>query len=112
MTDVADCIYIMLLQPAPVIDTLVAELKKASFYPQIWVEHSPAPDYPGYAFLKIYDCHASRDNMLRTLQQQLNLERVVTFGSIPGKYDVLIDHADQDQAVHMLKKQFEAPLWQ
>lgn len=49
----------------------------------------PSKDYEGYSYLKIYNQNATKENMIMYLKQMTGLKRVVTFGTIPDKYDVL-----------------------
>lgn len=45
--------------------------------------------------------------MIAYLKEILKLEKTVTFGSIPGKYDKVVDSGDTNQVVSMLKKLYE-----
>ena len=47
-------------------------------------------DYPGYSYIKIYNKNTSRENMLDYLKKMTGLEKTVTFGSIPDKYDIIL----------------------
>ncbi len=67
--------------------------------------------YPGYSFLKIYDRGASREEMLAVLKERLGREKTVTFGSIPGKYDVFVENPGKNTMVKQLKKLFEPYVW-
>ena len=64
-------------------------------------------DYPGYAYIKIYNKNASKSNMLEYLKQDLGIEKVVSFGTIPNKYDVLIEPGDMNQVVRVIRKMYE-----
>lgn len=64
-------------------------------------------DYEGYSRLKVYDAAVSKEAMLRVLEERMGTRETVTMGSIPGKYDVLIEQADRDQVVRELKRRFE-----
>ena len=61
----------------------------------------------GYSALRIYDCAVSRWAMLKKLQEQLQPAETVTFGSVPGRYDVVIENADRNRMVRELKRRFE-----
>jgi hydroxymethylpyrimidine pyrophosphatase-like HAD family hydrolase len=67
---------------------------------------SPSP-FEGYSSLKIYDAAVSRRAMLEKLQQRLQPKETVTFGSVPGRYDVVIENADRNRMVRELKRRFE-----
>ena len=64
-------------------------------------------EYAGFSFLKIYDVNTSRESMLRELEAYMGTRETVTFGSLPGKYDVYIENADRDLLVKELKRRFE-----
>ena len=63
--------------------------------------------YEGYSALRIYDCSVSRRAMLKKLQDRLQPAETVTFGSVPGRYDVVIENADRNRMVRELKRRFE-----
>jgi len=64
-------------------------------------------DYEGYSFLKIYDVNTTREAMLRELERLMGTKKTVTFGSVPGKYDVTIEKGDRDRLIRELQKRFE-----
>ena len=41
------------------------------------------------------------------LKNMLNLQKTVTFGSIPEKYDVYIEEGNVNKVVQVLKKMYE-----
>lgn len=45
--------------------------------------------------------------MTRYLAEQLGIKKITTFGSIPGKSDVLVKDSDKNIMVKELKKRFE-----
>ncbi|MBE5996050.1 MAG: hypothetical protein E7240_01690 [Lachnospiraceae bacterium] len=61
----------------------------------------------GYQYLKIYDRRASREAMLKELEEIMGTKWTVTLGGVPGKYDVYIKNANRDEMVKALKKMFE-----
>ena len=63
----------------------------------------PASEYEGYTYLKVYAADACKANMLKILQTRIGAERVITFGSIPGQYDVYVHDDGGNSAVKMLK---------
>ncbi len=66
-----------------------------------------ASPFAGYSALKIYDGAVSRRAMLEKLQARLKPAETVTFGSVPGQYDVVIESADRNRMVRELKRRFE-----
>lgn len=67
----------------------------------------PASEYEGYTYLKVYAADACKANMLKILQTRIGAEKVITFGSIPGQYDVYVHDDGGNSAVKMLKKLYE-----
>ena len=63
-----------------------------------------------YTYLKVYAANACKANMLKILQKRIGAERVITFGSIPGQYDVYVHDDGGNSAVKMLKKLYEGQL--
>lgn len=64
---------------------------------------NPASEYEGCAYLKVYSRDACKENMLNILRQRIGVERVITFGSIPGQYDVYVHDDGGDSAVKMMR---------
>ncbi len=60
----------------------------------------------GYGNVKIYHKDATRENMLENLKEYLGVEKTMTFGSIPGRYDIFVEDSNGDVMVKELKKQF------
>ena len=71
------------------------------------VMRQPASDCDGYTYLTVYAADACKANMLKILQKRIGAEKVITFGSIPGQYDVYVDDDGGNSAVKMLKKLYE-----
>ena len=47
--------------------------------------------------------------MIEYLKQQLNIQKTVTFGTIPEHYDYVVEEGNTNEVVHTLKKLFEQP---
>ena len=67
----------------------------------------PASEYAGCTYLKVYAADACKANMLKILQKRVGAEKIITFGSIPGQYDVYVNDDGGNSAVKMLKKLYE-----
>ena len=101
-----DLLYLLILEK-----TELLEEKRRAFLAESWSGDyravlAPSP-FAGYSTLKIYDAAVSRRAMLQKLQQRLQPGETVTFGSIPGQYDVVIESADHNHMVRELKRRFE-----
>lgn len=100
-------VYFMLLYPNEVIEDFYETLRAAGITKEFKVVRQQAKHYPGYSYLKIYNRNAAKENMIQYLQKILCLEKIITFGSIPGCYDVVVEEGDSNKVVHMLKKMYE-----
>ena len=99
-------IYFLLIDEKEKVTKLYEKMMKESWIEDYRLVIADSVNYPGYAYLKIYHKDATREHMLANLQALLNLEKTVTFGSIEGKYDVLISNSNKDDLVKELKKKY------
>lgn len=58
------------------------------------------------------DENATRENMIAYLQKETGLEHIVTFGSMEGRYDILVQECDHNKVVRTLKKMYEPLVWE
>lgn len=102
-----EVVYFMLLYPTEMIEHFYTKLEAAGVTRDLKVKKYPSDDYPGYSYLKIYSKNAKKENMVEYLKRQLDVTEVVTFGSIPDKYDVVVTDGNMNQVVKCLKKMYE-----
>lgn len=100
-------VYFMLLLPVVQIEAFHEALEKEGMTKRLKVLKYASKEYPGYAYIKIYNKNATRENMSRYLKEMLKIDKTVTFGSTPDKYDVTIEPGDTNRVVHELKKRYE-----
>ncbi len=105
------CVYFMVVQPKDVIQNIYEAMVQRPEFQKLRIHVYDSDDYKGYAYIKIYNENATRENMIAYLKQQTGLEKTVTFGSIEGKYDVLVKEYDHDKVVRTLKKMHEPLYW-
>lgn len=105
--DRENVVYFMLLYPKQVIEDFYQVLKAKGYTDELKILKYDSVDYPGYSYIKIYNKNADRENMSRYLKSMLGLEKTVTFGSIEGRYDVVVEPGDTNKVVHELKKLYE-----
>lgn len=67
----------------------------------------PSIDVQGYSMVKIYNHNATKENMIDYLKAKNNPERVVTFGTIEGRYDYIIAPGDFNRVVKLMKREYE-----
>jgi len=100
-------VYFMLLDKTERIESFWERFCKEDYDQKLKCLKYPSRDYPGYSYIKIYNRNASKENMLLYLKENYQLDRIVTFGTIAGKYDVLIRENNFNEMVKLVKKQYE-----
>jgi hypothetical protein len=109
--DNQDVVYFMLLYPHAVIEDMYNKLSQAGLTKGLKVLKYKSEDYPGYSYIKIYNKNATKENMTEYLKTIVGVEKTVTFGSIEGRYDVVVNQGDTNKVVHMVKKIYEPVKW-
>ncbi len=104
---VKNVVYLLVIDRKERIEGAYSCMQKEAWAGELRIEKSDSLYYPGYAYLKIYTKHATRQNMLNNLMALNDIRQVVTFGSIPDTYDVLITDAGKDSMVRNLRKLYE-----
>ena len=106
-TDLCDhVVYLLVLDTEERIEAAYGKLLQQPWIGEYRIVKDRS-DYTGYFFLKIYDAGCSREAMLKELETLMGTKKTVTFGCIPGKYDVVIESADRNLLVRELKHRFE-----
>lgn len=111
MPEDEDVVYFMLLYPKIVIDAFYQKLEEAGFTRELRVIKYDSQDYPGYAYIKIYNKNATKANMAAYLKNMTGVSQTVTFGSAEGSYDVQAERGDLDRTVRRLKNLYEPVAW-
>lgn len=99
-------LYLLIMDRTERIEERRRLLEGESWSGEYRIASAPSP-VEGYSSLKIYDASVSRQAMLRQLEDYLQTEKTVTFGSVEGQYDVFIASADHNRMVRELKRRFE-----
>lgn len=99
--------YFMLLDLEDKIAGFYEKLKEKELDKELRIVTYLSEDYPGYAYIKIYNQNATKENMIMYLKQLTEVENVVTFGTIPGQYDVCVDTEDANKVVREVRKRYE-----
>lgn len=102
-----DVTYFMLLDREEKIAAFYEKLKEEGFDKELRIVTYLSDDYSGYAYIKIYNQNATKENMIMYLKQLTGVEHVVTFGTIPGQYDVCINTEDANKVVREVRKRYE-----
>lgn len=104
-----EVVYFMLIDKKERIEGFYEELGAAGFLDDLKVLKYDSDDYPGYSYIKIYNHNAIKENMIDYLKAQLQVEKVITFGSIEGRYTYLVEPGDSNRVVKTMKKEYERP---
>ena len=100
----SNCIYFMVLDKPEKVHEIAEYVRALPFADQLKIDMYADPNHAGYMYLKIYNHNATRANMLAYLKEMLDVEEIITFGSIEGMFDVRIEDRDPDLLVQTLKK--------
>lgn len=103
-------LYLQVIAPEAEADGALDALRAAPWAGEYRFTRSQT-EIPGYGCVKIYDCAVSREAMVKELAEMVGAGKTLTFGGVPGKYDVYIRDADRDLFVKELKKRFEPVDW-
>lgn len=107
----ANCIYFMIIDKEDKIEKINEALGKTEYNQKLRIVTYPSDDYPGYAYIKIYNKNATRENMIQYLKKMTGIQRCITFGSIENVYDVVVKAYDNDKVVSTLKKMYAPVRW-
>lgn len=100
-------VYFMMIYPDEVIESFYKVLQENGVVDDLKIIKYESIDYPGYAYIKIYNKNASKENMVAYLKEMLYIKDTITFGSIPGQYDVVVKPGGTNQVVHTLRTLYE-----
>lgn len=104
-------VYFMIIDKTEILQAFYNVLKEKGYENILKILWYPSKEYPGYSYIKIYNKNACRENMLMYLKDITGLTTTVTFGSVPGKYDVQVIGEDTNQVARTLRKMYEIPVW-
>lgn len=105
--DFQGVVYFMMVYPDKDIEKIYQTLDGEGILEELKVIKYASEEYRGYSYIKIYNKNAVRENMNRYLLEMTEASSMVTFGSIPGKCDVVIRPGDENGVVRELKKRYE-----
>lgn len=104
-------VYLLIIDNKFKIEALHDKLLEQPWFSDFRMTMSDSKNYPGNAYIKIYHKDANREHMLEILKSRLHMNKTVTFGSIEGKYDILISNNNRDEMVHKLRNLYEPVIW-
>ncbi len=102
-----EVIYFMLIYPDEQAENIYNILHDNNITEKLKVLKYKSKDYEGYSYIKIYNKAATKQNMIMYLQRITGVDKTVTFGTVEGKYDYVVEEGNTNQVVHKIKKLFE-----
>ena len=98
-------VYFMIIDHTEKIEKMALSLKQEPLFHNLRITVEKTADFADYSLLKIYNKNATKENMLDYLKRNLNVQKTVTFGTIPGRYTYTIEEGKFDQVVKYMKKE-------
>ncbi len=102
-----DVVYLAVVDSTERIGRAHAALRAQSWADQYQITMEKYSFGEGCSTLRIYDSAVSWKAMVELLRVQMGAKQAVTFGSVPGQYDVLIQDADRNTVVKQFRRRFE-----
>lgn len=102
-----DVVYFMLLDRKERIEAVYQAMEAHGLTAGLKALKYDSTDYPGCAYIKLYNHNATKNNMTDYLMETLQVEKKVTFGSIEGKYTYTILPGNASQVAKLMKKSYE-----
>ena len=106
LDDAKNVVYLTVIDEKGRVEKAYEEFLKSPWAGEYRVTMTPS-EVEGFLVMKIYDKTCSREAMLKELEKIMGTKKTVTFGGVPGKYDVFIENADRNILVKELKRRFE-----
>ncbi|MDD3413589.1 MAG: HAD hydrolase family protein [Lachnospiraceae bacterium] len=104
-----EAVYIYIIDSKEKIERLKNLLENLSL--NIRIVDGEEREYAGSSYLKIYSNKAMKSKMNRYLADCLKIRQIITYGSIDGTYDVVIQNGDDNLVVKSIKSIFEPVFW-
>lgn len=102
-----EVVYFMIIDKSEQIKKLYKKLCHEEFARNLKILCYESKDYVGYSYIKIYNHNASKENMLHYLENKLQVERSITFGTIEGQYTYLVEDMNANGLVRQIKREYE-----
>lgn len=104
--------YFFVVDTQEKIDIAIAAMEQKQWKTTIRYMTGVETRVPGYSYLKIYRKEASKESMIAYLRDMIRAEKVMTFGSVEGQYDVIAGEEDENLVVKQMKKIYEPVFWE
>jgi hypothetical protein len=112
LAEEGEVLYLMTIGEKERMDEIYMLLHQQEYFSKLKTLYYPSTNYPGYMYLKIYDKNATREHMMEYLKKRTELKKTITFGSMEGKYDVVVQKNDSNKVVKTLERMYEPFFWE
>lgn len=99
----ANCIHLPLWK----LDALYQKMVDNGYDSKLKIVVNESTKYEGYSYMRVYNKNASKENMLLYLKEKYEIDKMVTFGTIPEKYDVLVQDDNFNNMVRLVRHRYE-----
>ena len=103
-------VYILVIDEKEKIDNLYSDLASVNYTQKFKVLKNDSEEYKGYTYLRIYSKKATKENMIDYIKEITRTNKVITFGSIQDKYDIIIKD-NNNKMVKELELKYEPYFW-
>lgn len=107
LPDDESVVYFMAIQKNSYLQEVYEKFMKLEYSSGLKVLFYESKDYPGYSYLKIYNHNATKENMLIYLKEYVNVDKVITFGTIKDRYTYVIEPGDSNRVVKLIRNEYE-----
>ncbi len=103
--------YIYSLEKTELIEEAAALLRKQPFASQLRIVTGEEPDYPDCRYMKIYNCSATRDSMVKHLADTFQFKNTITLGNVREEYDIYMDDPENTEAARTIRRLYQPYKW-
>ncbi|MGN0368847.1 MAG: HAD hydrolase family protein [Wujia sp.] len=100
-------VYFMVLNQTDIIDSFYDKLINEGYDRRFKILKYASDEYRGYSYIKIYNKNASKENMLLYLKEKYQIQNVITFGTVPNKYDIFVNDGSFNEMVRLVRQKYE-----
>lgn len=98
-------VYFMIIESSERINEIYKNMVVNPLFSEFKITVTESYNMEGCSLLRIYNKNATKENMLDYLKDKLSLNRVISFGSIEGRYTHTIEAGDFNRVVKLMKKE-------
>ncbi len=104
--------YIYSLEKPEIIEKAASLIQEQPFASRLRVITGEEPDHPDSRYLKIYNCEATRDNMIRRLADKIYFDNTISLGNVRDKYDIYISDIEGNETVRTISRLYKPYAWE